>query len=122
MFANTVRRSFARFSKPSQRTFAHEAKVRPATRPADFEGFMRYYLVEDYQVVFFVMGSWITVATLGKLIFGGGKKADPITDAHKASLYAKKETSNGDMPTDIDGFLTWMEQDSGNLDKALATI
>jgi len=123
MFANTIRRSFAKFSKPAQRKFAHAAKERPAERPADFEGFMRYYLVEDYQVVFFVMGSWVTIGVLGNLIAGGGKKEAPITDAQKAALYTQKESSsNGDMPSDIDGFLTWMEQDSGNLDKALATL
>jgi hypothetical protein len=123
MFANSVRRSFARFSKPVNRQFAHAAKERPAERPADFEGFMRWYLVEDYQVVFFVMGSWITIGTLGKLMFGGDKKQATITDAQKAALYTKKAaTSSDDMPGDIDGFLTWMEQDSGNLDKALATL
>ena len=31
-------------------------------------------------------------------------------------------TNKNDMPSDIDGFLTWMEADAGNLDKALATL
>ncbi len=30
--------------------------------------------------------------------------------------------SSDAIPSDIDGFLAWMDQDAGNLDKALATI
>ena len=48
MFANAARRSV--FQSMRTRGMAHAAKVRPASRPSDFEGFMRYYLLEDYHV------------------------------------------------------------------------
>ena len=45
------------------------------------------------------------------------KVANPPAHSSHAEPGAK-----GDMPSDIDGFLAWMDEDAGNLDKALATL
>ncbi len=135
MFANAFRRATVSFTKQqTKRNFGHAAKVRPATRPSDFEGFMRYYLVEDYHVVFFVLGSWFTVAMLGKTVaalfsspkpkaIAHGKKHGGHDDHHHHHKHAHGHATSGDaIPSDIDAFLAWMDAEPGNLDKALATI
>ena len=89
---------------------------------------MRYYLVEDYSVVFFVLGAWGGIVLLGKGVAAlfSSPKPKHITHGnahgHHAAPKAHASSNNGEIPSDIDGFLAWMDQDAGNLDKALATL
>ena len=93
----------------------------------DFEGFMRYYLVEDYSVVFFVLGAWGGIVLFGKgvaalLSSPKPKHGHGHANTHHAAPKVHASSSSGEIPSDIDGFLAWMDQDAGNLDKALATL
>ena len=89
MFSSMRRNVINMMKKPTKvRNFGHELKVRPAERPSgkknslnvinciflcnifiplsiDFEGFMRWYLVQDYQVVFFILGSYVGLTLTG---------------------------------------------------------
>ena len=118
--SNNVRRNVTR------KFGDHVKAVRPeGGRPKDFEGFMRWYLVQDYQVVFFIIGAWISIGFLGKGIsscMSSGKPKVTAPPAVQNEASTDDSANKGAMPSDIDSFLVWMEEDAGNLDKALASL
>lgn len=123
MFASAIRRTASRFvgraHSATKRNFS-ELKVRPEKRPSDFEGFMRWYFVQDYEVVFLILGGYVGLVAVAKGIMSLCSSPKPKIVAKEPSV--KTSASSDEIPSDIDTFLTWMEADAGNLDKALASL
>jgi len=123
MFTSAIRRTVSRFAtkatKAPRRNMS-ELKVRPETKPTDFEGYMRWYFVQDYQVVFLILGGYVGLVAVVKGVMALCSSPKPVI-VDKVPMLKTTGDAN-EIPSDIDTFLTWMEADSGNLDKALATL